>query len=134
MIEQPEPDELVLTGRWQLDAGPARIFTLVTVPDALAEWWGPRGFTTPEVEQDLRMGGAYRYTMQPPEGDACLWRTAGSRPRSDSRCIATGGPTASRGCSKWSAPGPEARGISRNAELLKEAWIDSGWTRSEGAR
>ena len=70
MIEQPEPDELVLTGRWQLDAGPARVFTLVTVPDALAEWWGPRGFTTPEIEQDLRIGGAYRYTMQPPEGDA----------------------------------------------------------------
>jgi uncharacterized protein YndB with AHSA1/START domain len=70
MIEQPEPGELVLTGRWRLDAAPARVFTLVTEPDALAEWWGPHGFTTPEIEQDLREGGAYRFTMQPPEGDA----------------------------------------------------------------
>ena len=32
-------------------------------------WWGPRQFTTPEIELDLRAGGRYRFTMQPPEGD-----------------------------------------------------------------
>jgi uncharacterized protein YndB with AHSA1/START domain len=34
----------------------------------LAKWWGPRGFTTPSVEIDLRVGGRYRFAMQPPEG------------------------------------------------------------------
>ena len=32
-------------------------------------WWGPRGFTTPEIALDLRVGGAYRFGMQPPDGD-----------------------------------------------------------------
>lgn len=31
---------------------------------------GPHGFSTPEVQVDLRVGGSYRFTMQPPEGEA----------------------------------------------------------------
>lgn len=38
-------------------------------PDELARWWGPNGFTTPSVELDLRVGGGYRFAMQPPEGE-----------------------------------------------------------------
>jgi uncharacterized protein YndB with AHSA1/START domain len=30
---------------------------------------GPRGFTTPGIDLDLRVGGGYRFTMQPPGGD-----------------------------------------------------------------
>lgn len=47
-----------------------RIFQALTTPAALAAWWGPEGFTTPEIDLDLRLGGRYRLTMQPPEGDA----------------------------------------------------------------
>ena len=93
MIEQPEPGELVLTGRWRLDAAPARVFTLVTEPDALAEWWGPHGFTTPEAEIDLRVGGGYRFTMQPPEvrHSTCPANSSpsSSPPASDSRFAGT---------------------------------------------
>ena len=30
---------------------------------------GPPGFTTPEIALDLRVGGRYRFTMQPPDGE-----------------------------------------------------------------
>jgi uncharacterized protein YndB with AHSA1/START domain len=50
-------------------APPPRVFAALTQPADLARWWGPRGFTTPEIELDLRVGGRYRFTMQPPEGD-----------------------------------------------------------------
>jgi len=47
-----------------------RIFRALTTPAELAVWWGPAGFTVPEINLDLRLGGCYRFTMQPPEGDA----------------------------------------------------------------
>ena len=52
-------------------AAPAeRVFRLLTEPTGLARWWGPHGFSTPEVQIDVRVGGSYRFTMQPPEGEA----------------------------------------------------------------
>jgi uncharacterized protein YndB with AHSA1/START domain len=47
-----------------------RVFRALTTPADLALWWGPAGFTIPEINLDLRLGGSYRFTMQPPEGDA----------------------------------------------------------------
>ncbi len=52
-----------------LDVPPAGIFAMMTEPTELARWWGPRGFTVPEVELNLEVGGAYRLSMQPPDGD-----------------------------------------------------------------
>ena len=46
-----------------------RIFRALTEPAELAKWWGPRGFTTPGIDLDLRVGGGYRFTMQPPGGE-----------------------------------------------------------------
>ena len=45
------------------------VFRVSTVPEDLARWWGPKGFSIPSVSVDLRVGGAYRITMQPPEGE-----------------------------------------------------------------
>ena len=45
------------------------MFRACTDPHELAKWWGPRGFTVPSVEMDLRVGGGYRFAMQPPEGE-----------------------------------------------------------------
>lgn len=45
------------------------VFRALADPGELARWWGPHGFTTPEVELDLAVGGGYRFTMQPPGGD-----------------------------------------------------------------
>ena len=52
------------------DAPAKRVFQLLSEPAELATWWGPHGFTTPEIVLDLRAGGSYRFTMQPPEGKA----------------------------------------------------------------
>jgi uncharacterized protein YndB with AHSA1/START domain len=61
---------LVLQQARRFDARPERVYRLLTLPTEVAKWWGPHGFTTPEVHIDLRVGGSYRYTMQPPEGEA----------------------------------------------------------------
>ena len=46
------------------------MFKACTGPAELSRWWGPKGFTAPSVEIDLRVGGRYRIVMQPPQGDA----------------------------------------------------------------
>ena len=61
--------ELDLSMTRLLPAGRAHVFEALTDPDRLAIWWGPKGFTAPSVEVDLRAGGRYRIAMQPPGGD-----------------------------------------------------------------
>jgi uncharacterized protein YndB with AHSA1/START domain len=62
-------DGWVLDLRRVLKAPRERIFRTLTEPAELAKWWGPRGFTAPEIDLDLRVGGRYRFAMQPPDGD-----------------------------------------------------------------
>jgi uncharacterized protein YndB with AHSA1/START domain len=53
-----------------LAAPSERVFAACVEAEKLAEWWGPTGFTSPEMQLDVREGGRYRITMQPPEGEA----------------------------------------------------------------
>jgi uncharacterized protein YndB with AHSA1/START domain len=53
----------------RLDAPPSLVFEACTQPEPLAKWWGPRDFTSPSLELDVRVGGSYRIAMQPPDGD-----------------------------------------------------------------
>jgi uncharacterized protein YndB with AHSA1/START domain len=69
------PSPLVLELSCTLDASRERVFEALTDPAELVTWWGPSGFTTPEVELDLRIGGRYRLGMQPPDGE--LFHLAG---------------------------------------------------------
>jgi len=64
-----QPGELALHMESVLRAPRIRVFEALTEPDELAKWWGPRGFSAPSVEVDLRVGGSYRIAMQPPEGE-----------------------------------------------------------------
>jgi uncharacterized protein YndB with AHSA1/START domain len=57
------------------DAPREQVFRSLTEPGRLRVWWGPRDFTTPEIDMDLRVGGAYRFGMQPPDGE--LFHLAG---------------------------------------------------------
>ena len=39
-----------------------------TDPEHFKRWWGPRGYTSPFCEMDLRIGGKYLNCMRSPEG------------------------------------------------------------------
>jgi uncharacterized protein YndB with AHSA1/START domain len=54
----------------ELDGTPEHVYEMLTEPAELTNWWGPHGFTIPEVQLDLRVGGKYRFTMRPPAGEA----------------------------------------------------------------
>jgi uncharacterized protein YndB with AHSA1/START domain/dihydrofolate reductase len=49
-------------------APPEVVFRAWTDPRQLAEWWGPKGFTNPVCEVDVRVGGAIRIHMRAPNG------------------------------------------------------------------
>ncbi|MHC5832643.1 MAG: SRPBCC domain-containing protein, partial [Nostoc sp.] len=44
------------------------MFQAWTDPKHIAQWWGPKGFTTRVIEMDLRPGGKWRYVMTGPDG------------------------------------------------------------------
>ncbi len=48
----------------------AQVFRAWSEPDALAAWWGPRGFTNTSRELNLRPGGIWRFVMHGPDGVA----------------------------------------------------------------
>ncbi len=39
-----------------------------TVPEHFMQWYGPKGFTAPTCEIDLRQGGRHLWSMQSPDG------------------------------------------------------------------
>jgi uncharacterized protein YndB with AHSA1/START domain len=49
-------------------AKPEAIFACISNPDALARWWGPKGFSNTFHEFDFRPGGSWRFTMHGPNG------------------------------------------------------------------
>ena len=64
-----EPTERVLVITRVFDAPRNLVFKAWTDPKHLVRWWGPRGFTTTIVHNDVRPGGDYRFHMRGPEGD-----------------------------------------------------------------
>ena len=65
-----DPAGLTLHLEKVLQAPRERVFAACVKPEQLAKWWGPTGFTAPNVELCVRAGGRYRITMQPPDGEA----------------------------------------------------------------
>lgn len=64
---QPTDDrELVLTRIF--DAPRLLVYKTWTQPEHIARWWGPKDFTNPVVELDVRPGGTWRIHMQAPDG------------------------------------------------------------------
>src|SRR5436190_8040544 len=50
------------------DAPVQAVWDAWTDPAQTAQWWGPRGFTLTTHSKDLRVGGAWVYTMHGPDG------------------------------------------------------------------
>ena len=85
---------------WELDAPREQVFRALSEPAVLARWWGPSGFTIPEIKLDLRVGGDFRFTMQPPGGDA--FHLAG-------RFVEIDPPSRLAYTFRWEEPDPEDR-------------------------
>src|SRR5258708_22933110 len=58
--------EIVITRVF--DAPRDLVWDAWTDPEQVAQWWGPRGFTTTIHEMDVRPGGVWRHTMRGPDG------------------------------------------------------------------
>ena len=56
------------------DAPRELVWRAWTEPDLFMRWWGPKGFTTPHCEIDLRVGGRLLNCMRSPEGQD-YWST-----------------------------------------------------------
>ncbi len=61
-------DDAVITITRVLDAPRELVWQAWTDPEHLARWWGPKGFTVPFCEVDVRPGGAWRIDMRAPNG------------------------------------------------------------------
>lgn len=56
------------------DAPRELVWTAWTEPERMMRWWGPKGFTSPHCEIDLRVGGKWFNCMRSPEGQD-IWGT-----------------------------------------------------------
>ncbi len=56
----------------ELDARRALVWKAWTQRDHLAQWWGPKGMKLEVISADVRPGGKFHYSMQPP-GGAKMW-------------------------------------------------------------
>jgi uncharacterized protein YndB with AHSA1/START domain len=52
-----------------LPAGREEVWRAMTDPGMVPEWFGPKGFSSPGVEFEPRVGETFRIAMQPPDGD-----------------------------------------------------------------
>ena len=50
------------------DAPRDLVFKMWTDPKHIAQWWGPKGFTTTIYEMDVKPGGVWRFVMHGPVG------------------------------------------------------------------
>ena len=57
------------------DAPVERIWQLWTEPEHFKNWYGPKGFTIPVAEIDLRVGGKRLLCMASPDGSMKMWTT-----------------------------------------------------------
>jgi uncharacterized protein YndB with AHSA1/START domain len=65
-----EPGKQEMTITREFDAPRELVFKVITDPQLLPQWWGPRYLTTEVEQMDVRPGGQYRYIQRDAEGNA----------------------------------------------------------------
>ena len=70
--ENKNTNEITITR--VLDASRERVWKAWTEPEQIMRWWGPKGFTAPVTQIDLRVGGKYLSCMRSPDGKD-FWST-----------------------------------------------------------
>jgi len=67
LAKAPAPEREFMISR-VFDAPREQLWRAWTDPKQMTRWWGPKGFTNPVCELDVRVGGAYRLTMRSGDG------------------------------------------------------------------
>jgi uncharacterized protein YndB with AHSA1/START domain len=57
------------------DAPVDLIWQMWTQPEHFKQWYGPKGFTVPVAEMDVRVGGKRLICMEAPDGSMKMWTT-----------------------------------------------------------
>lgn len=57
------------------DAPVELVWQLWTQPEHFKKWYGPKGFTVPVAEMDVRVGGKRMVCMETPDGSMKMWTT-----------------------------------------------------------
>jgi uncharacterized protein YndB with AHSA1/START domain len=66
MPERSNANEIRITRIY--DASVETVWDAWIDPDQVAQWWGPRGFTTTTYSKDVSPGGSWVYNMRGPDG------------------------------------------------------------------
>jgi len=66
-VTTPIDLEIVLTRVF--DAPRHLVFEAFTKPELLQRWFGPRGWSMPVCEVDLKVGGTFRFVLRGPDGN-----------------------------------------------------------------
>jgi len=72
VIAEPGKQEIVITRTF--DAPRELVFKVMTNPQHVPHWWGPRGMTTTVDKMDVRHGGVWRFIHHTPDGEAYAFR------------------------------------------------------------
>jgi uncharacterized protein YndB with AHSA1/START domain len=67
MATRNRPEETLSITR-VLAAPRELVWAAWTEPEHVKRWWGPQAYTSPACSIDLRVGGAYRFSMRGPDG------------------------------------------------------------------
>jgi len=72
-LELSFPSDREVTLTRVFDAPRRLVFEAWTQPEHVARWWGPQGTTLRICEIDLRVGGAWRFVLDLPNGAECAF-------------------------------------------------------------
>jgi len=64
-----EPGQHSIIATRVLNAPRELVFKVMTDPEAIPQWWGPRGLTTTVDKMEPRPGGSWRYVQHDAEGN-----------------------------------------------------------------
>lgn len=66
VIAEPGQHDIIMVR--EFNAPRERVFRTFTDPALIAQWWGPRGYTTIVDAMDVHVGGLWRYIQRSPDG------------------------------------------------------------------
>lgn len=71
-MEEQNKTELIIIRTF--DVSREQVWNAWTKPELLKKWWGPKEYSCPDCEIDLRVGGKYLYSMLGKDGKK-IWVT-----------------------------------------------------------